>query len=102
MLICACGVLPIVLAARVSSLWIAVGIIGLAAASHQGWSANMYTLASDMFPEETIGSVIGLATMAGALGGMVIAKLVGYICSGRGRIRLFSGLPGARICWRWP
>jgi ACS family hexuronate transporter-like MFS transporter len=94
MLICACGVVPIVLAARVSSLWIAVGIVGLAAASHQGWSANMYTLASDMFPEETIGSVIGLATMAGAVGGMLIAKLVGYILEWTGSYSLIFGIAG--------
>lgn len=94
MLICACGVVPIVLAARVSSLWMAVGIIGLATASHQGWSANMYTLASDMFPGETIGSVIGMATMAGAVGGMLIAKLVGYILQWTGSYSIIFGIAG--------
>lgn len=79
MLICACGVLPIVFAARASNLWVAVGLVAMAAASHQGWSANMYTLASDMFPRRSVGSVIGVAGMSGALGGMLIAKIVGYI-----------------------
>jgi ACS family hexuronate transporter-like MFS transporter len=88
MLICACGVLPIVFAARTTSLWLAVGIVALAAASHQGWSANMYTLASDMFPRQTIGSVIGIAGMAGAVGGMLIAKLVGYILQWTGSYSL--------------
>lgn len=95
MLICACGVVPIVLAARVSNLWVAVGIIGLASASHQGWSANMYTLASDMFPEETIGSVIGMATMAGAVGGMLIAKSVGYILQWTGSYSAIFGIAGS-------
>src|SRR5206468_1131492 len=50
MLICALCVVPIVVAANVRNLWIAVGLIGLATAAHQGWSANIFTLASDMFP----------------------------------------------------
>lgn len=79
MLICALGVVPIVFAARAANLWVAVGLVGLAAASHQGWSANMFTLASDMFPRRTVGSVIGIVGMAGAAGGMLIAKIVGYV-----------------------
>jgi len=55
----------------------------------------MYTLASDMFPEETIGSVIGLATMAGALGGMVIARLVGYILQWTGSYSIIFGIAGS-------
>lgn len=94
MLICACGVLPIVFAARTTSLWLAVGIVSLAAASHQGWSANMYTLASDMFPRQTIGSVIGVAGMAGAVGGMLIAKLVGYILQWTGSYSLIFIIAG--------
>jgi ACS family hexuronate transporter-like MFS transporter len=79
MLACACGVLPILLAVNAHSLWTAVGLVGLAAACHQGWSANMYTLASDMFPREAVGSVVGIAGMAGSFGGMLIAEVVGYV-----------------------
>ena len=53
MLICALLVVPVVTAANVTSLWMAVGIIGLAAAAHQGWSANIFTTASDIFPKES-------------------------------------------------
>lgn len=79
MLICAISVTPIVFAGRASNVWVAVLLVGLAAAAHQGWSANIYTIASDMFPRRTIGSVIGFAGMCGAVGGMLIAKIVGYI-----------------------
>lgn len=79
MLTCACGVVPILLAVHASSLWLAVGLVGLAAACHQGWSANMYTLASDMFPRQAVGSVVGMAGMAGSIGGMLIAEVVGYL-----------------------
>ena len=62
-----------------ASLWTAVALIGLAAAAHQGWSANLFTLASDMFPRSAVGSVVGIGGMAGAVGGMLIAKIVGYV-----------------------
>lgn len=79
MLICSLSVMPIVLAYRIESLWGAVLLIGLAAAAHQGFSANIFTLTSDLFPAQAVGSVAGLGGMAGAIGGMFMAKLVGYV-----------------------
>ncbi|HEU4833313.1 MAG TPA: MFS transporter, partial [Pyrinomonadaceae bacterium] len=79
MLICALAVVPIVFAAQTSSLWVAVVLIGLAAAAHQGWSCNLFTTTSDMFPRGAVGSVVGIGGMAGAIGGMLIARLVGEI-----------------------
>lgn len=79
MLICALCVVPIVFAAQASNVWIAVLLIGLAAAAHQGWSANIFTTASDMFPRQAVGSVVGIGGMAGAVGGMFISRLVGWI-----------------------
>ncbi len=79
MLICALSVVPIVLASQASSLWTAVALLGLATAAHQGWSANLFTTTSDMFPRKAIGSVVGLGGMAGAIGGMVIATAAGFI-----------------------
>jgi ACS family hexuronate transporter-like MFS transporter len=79
MLICALAVVPIIFASITANLWIAVVLIGIAAAAHQGWSANIFTLASDMFPKQAVGSVVGIGGMAGAIGGMFIAKLVAYI-----------------------
>ncbi len=79
MLVCALAVTPIMFAAHTKNPWLAVSLIAIAAGAHQGWSANIYTLASDMFPAESVGSVVGFGTMAGAIGGMCIAKTVGYI-----------------------
>jgi ACS family hexuronate transporter-like MFS transporter len=84
MLICALAVVPIVIASITSSLWLSVLLIGLAAAAHQGWSANIFTLTSDMFPKQAVGSVVGIGGMFGAIGGMIIAPLVGYILQSTG------------------
>jgi MFS transporter, ACS family, hexuronate transporter len=76
--ICAVSVVPIVFAYRIESTWGAILLLGLAAAAHQGFSANLYTLTSDMFPGRAVASVVGIGGMAGAIGGMLIAKVVGY------------------------
>jgi len=82
MLICALCVVPIVFAATTDNLWVSVILIGIAAAAHQGWSANIFTLASDMFPRQAVGSVVGFGGMAGSIGGMLIASAVGLILEG--------------------
>jgi MFS transporter, ACS family, hexuronate transporter len=79
MLICAAAVTPIVFASQVSHLWAAVLLVGIAAAAHQGWSANIFTLVSDMFPRRAVGSVVGFGGMAGAIGGMCLTLVVGEI-----------------------
>ncbi|MGY1408943.1 MULTISPECIES: MFS transporter [unclassified Luteimonas] len=79
MLICALCVVPIVFAAQAENLWVAVGLIGLATAGHQGWSANVFTLTSDMFPRHAVGSVVGIGGFAGAVGGMMIATFTGFL-----------------------
>lgn len=84
MLICAVCVVPVAFAPQVSNLWTAVAILSLAAAAHQGWSANLFTLASDMFPRRAVGSVVGIGGMAGAIGGMLIAVVVGAILQATG------------------
>ena len=84
MLVCALAVVPMVFASGASQLWVAVALVSLAAAAHQGWSANLFTTASDMFPRQAVGSVVGLGGMAGAVGGMLIAKLTGYILQATG------------------
>src|SRR5436190_325868 len=79
MLVCALCVVPIVFAYRTDSMWEAVLLIGLAAAGHQGFSANLFTLTSDIFPAQAVGSVVGIGGMAGAIGGMLIATIVGHV-----------------------
>ena len=74
-------VVPVVTAQALGALspWYAVLIIGLAASAHQAWSANIFTLVSDMFPKKAIASVVGLGGMAGAIGGILIAKAAGVL-----------------------
>ncbi len=79
MLVCACLVLPIAVLYKISGLWPAAIVIGFAAAGHQGFSANMYTLHSDLFPVKAVGSVVGISGMSGAIGGMLIAQVVGHL-----------------------
>lgn len=76
---CALVILPIAVVYRVNGLWPATLLIGLAAAGHQGFSANLFTLTSDLFPSRAVGSVVGIGGMAGALGGMLIAQVVGHV-----------------------
>ena len=78
MLGCAIAVTPIAFASQVTNLWTAVFLVGLAAAAHQGWSANMFTLASDMFPRRAVGSVTGIGGMSGAVGGILLQTATGY------------------------
>ncbi|HXT61668.1 MAG TPA: MFS transporter [Pyrinomonadaceae bacterium] len=84
MLICALAVVPVVFAAKASNVWVAVVLVGIAAGAHQGWSANIFTTTSDMFPRQAVGSVVGIGGMAGAIGGMLISKMVGYILQSTG------------------
>jgi ACS family hexuronate transporter-like MFS transporter len=79
MLICAIAVLPIVTVGSLHNLWAIVAVIGLAGAAHQGWSANIFTVASDVFPRAAVGSVTGIAGFGGAIGGMIAAWLVGLV-----------------------
>jgi len=79
MLICALAVVPIVLASVAADIWIAVALLSLATAAHQGWSANLFTTVSDVFPRKAVASVVGLGGMAGAIGGMLIATIAGLV-----------------------
>ncbi|HTW48136.1 MAG TPA: MFS transporter [Acidobacteriaceae bacterium] len=79
MLICALCVMPVFAAPHIHHLWVVVGLVGLATAAHQGWSANLFTLPSDMFPRAAVGSVIGIGGMSGAIGGVLLQLATGYI-----------------------
>jgi ACS family hexuronate transporter-like MFS transporter len=95
MLICSILVLPIIVASRAASVWPAVALIGLAAAAHQGWAANMFTLPSDMFPKRVVGSVMGIGGMAGSVGSMVFSASAGFILEWTGSylsLFIMSGL----------
>ncbi len=84
MLIAALLIVPTMLAPRVDGLWISVAIVGLAAAAHQWWSANLFTLASDMFPRPALGSVVGVGGFAGAIGGVLFQRITGIVLQNNG------------------
>jgi ACS family hexuronate transporter-like MFS transporter len=79
MLVCACAVVPVFLINYIGSEWVAITLLSLAAAAHQGWSANIFTTPSDMFPRSAVGSVTGIGGMAGSVGGFLLATFTGYI-----------------------
>ncbi|PWJ58859.1 ACS family hexuronate transporter-like MFS transporter [Dyadobacter jejuensis] len=79
LLIFALAVLPIILAKYATDIWVAVGIISLAAAAHQAWSANIFTIVSDLFPKRAVSSVVGIGGMAGSLGSTLFPLLVGFL-----------------------
>jgi MFS transporter, ACS family, hexuronate transporter len=95
MLVCALAVTPIFAAQYVESLWAAVAIIGLAAAGHQAWSANLMTLPSDMVPQRLMGSLIGIGGAAGAIGGMAMAQFTGWALDRFGSYSLIFAVAGS-------
>ena len=84
MLLMALVIVPTALAPRAGSMWTAVLIVAVAAAAHQGWSANVYTLASDMFPRSVVASISGIGGFAGAMGGVLFQRLTGRILDANG------------------
>ncbi len=91
MFVCALCALPILTVTHTTSVWYAVFVLSLATAGHQGWSANLYTLVSDMFPRAAVGSVVGIGGMAGAFGGMAFASSAGFILQSTGSyVTLFA------------
>ena len=89
MLICALCVVPIFFASQTSSIVLAIALISLATAAHQGWSANLFTTVSDMFPRRAVASVTGFGGMMGALGGALLAYFAGSIIAAVGYWPLF-------------
>ena len=69
----------IIVAQFAKEAWVAVALISLAVAVHQAWATNVFTMASDMFPVEAVSSVVGIAGMAGAVGGIFFPILIGSL-----------------------
>ncbi len=78
-LLCALLVLPLVLVSLTQNQWVVVLLLALAAAGHQGWAANMFTIISDIFPKKTVGTVTGISGFCGAIGGALSASFVGLV-----------------------
>jgi ACS family hexuronate transporter-like MFS transporter len=79
MLACAVAVTPIYFGQYYDNMWVAVLVIGIATAAHQAFSANLYTLPSDIFPRSAVGSVIGIGGTVGAIGGMIFTLYTGQV-----------------------
>jgi ACS family hexuronate transporter-like MFS transporter len=101
MLACAVLVLPVMFAAKANDLWLAVALVGLATAAHQGWSANVYTLTSDLFPREAVASVVGIGGFAGAVGGMLISTVIGLLLQATGSYVPVFLLAGGAYLFAW-
>ncbi|HEY7117851.1 MAG TPA: MFS transporter [Tepidisphaeraceae bacterium] len=104
LLICAVAIVPVMFAQNVTGLWGAVALLGLATASHQGFSSNLYTLVSDTFPKRAVGSVAGLGGTCGYVGATIFQIIVGYsveqhnnyivpfVCSGLAYLAAFAAI----------
>ena len=94
MLVCALLATPVAFVTQAQSLWLAVGILGLATAAHQAFSVNLFTFPSDVFPQNAVGSVIGFGGMLGAIGGIAIAQLAGFVLGTFGTFAPLFALAG--------
>jgi ACS family hexuronate transporter-like MFS transporter len=79
LLVSALCVLPIIASRYTNDMWVVIGLISLAVAGNAAWSANIYTIVSDMLPRKAVSSVIGIGGMAGAIGGVLFPLFIGFI-----------------------
>jgi len=93
LLVCAVAILPVLYAPFAKNLWVVVGLTGLAMAAHQGWSANLFTVVSDLFPKAAVASVVGIGGMVGAIGGALFDVFTGHVLKWTG-----SYIPVFAVC----
>ena len=94
MLVCCCCVLPAVFVPHVASVWLAVGLVGLAMAAHQGFTSNLFTTVSDLYPPKAVGSVVGLGGTAGMIGAALLAQLTGRLLETTGSYTIIFLIAG--------
>lgn len=99
LLICALIILPVSFVAVTESKWVAVFLIGLGAAGHQAWSANIFTLVSDVFPRKAVASVTGIGGMVGAIAGIVSNFILGSVLDNAGNTGFFWAFLVAGSCY---
>jgi MFS transporter, ACS family, hexuronate transporter len=100
-LMCAIFVLPVMLVSLTTNLWLAVAFISMAAAGHQGWASNIFTIVSDIYPKQAVGSMIGLSGFAGAVGGAISASFVGLLLEITGSYFLIFVLAASVYLLNW-
>ena len=101
MFLCALLPVPVIIAAFTQNLWLGVVLIGMATAGHAGWMANLFSLVSDEFPKSAVASVTGIGTMAGAIGGIFVAKAAGWILESTGSYTLLFIMSGFAYVVAW-
>jgi ACS family hexuronate transporter-like MFS transporter len=94
-------VVPIFFASMTSHVWVAIGLISLATFAHQGFAANIFTIVSDIYPKNAIGSMVGLSGFSGAIGGFIFAPLVGLILQITGNYYIIFAIASLAylLCW---
>jgi MFS transporter, ACS family, hexuronate transporter len=100
-LICALIILPVMLVSQVQSLWFATILIAIAAAGHQGWASNIFTIVSDIYPRNAVGSMMGLSGFAGAVGGALSASFIGLLLDSHGSYFLIFLLASSVYLVNW-
>ena len=100
-LICALVILPVMLVPQVTNLWVAVALISLAAAGHQGWASNIFTIVSDIYPKNAVGSMMGLSGFMGAIGGALSASFVGILLESTGSYFLIFSVASSVYLLNW-
>jgi len=100
-LISALIILPVMLVSQTQNLWMAIGLIALAAAGHQGWASNIFTIVSDIYPKKAVGSMVGLSGFAGAVGGALTATFVGLLLESTGSYFLIFLLASTVYLVNW-
>jgi ACS family hexuronate transporter-like MFS transporter len=100
-LVMAFFVLPIFLVSSISNMWLSVGLISMATFAHQGYAANIFTLVSDIFPKNAVGSVVGVSGFAGAIGGVLFSAAVGLILEYTGNYYVVFAIASLAymLCW---
>ncbi|CAZ94260.1 MFS transporter [Zobellia galactanivorans] len=99
--ICALLVLPVMLVSQIANLWVAVVFISLAAAGHQGWASNIFTIVSDVYPKNAVGSMMGLSGFTGAIGGALSAAFVGVLLESTGSYFLIFMVASSVYMLNW-
>ncbi len=100
-LICAIIVLPVIITPMISNLWVAILLISLATAAHQGWASNIFTLTSDIFPKDSVGTVMGIAGFIAAIGGALSATVISSILEATGSYILIFAIAGSSYLAAW-
>jgi len=98
---CALIILPVMFVSKVADIWVAVALISLAAAGHQGWASNIFTMVSDIYPKKVVASVTGLSGFAGAVGGALSATFVGIVLGNTGSYFLIFMMASSVYLVNW-